>query len=107
MGDGGGRDPSKQYVIGLCCIWFYSMVFVIVCCRMLYIVAIMWVMVRVGIHQRNMLLDFIVFGFISMLFVIVCCCMLYTVAGMWVMLRVGIHQRNICISAGSDLYAEG
>ena len=47
VGDGEGRDPSKKYVIGLCCICFYFMLFVIVCCCMLYIVAGMWVMLRV------------------------------------------------------------
>ena len=30
VGYGGGRDPSKKYVIGLCCIWFYFMLFVVV-----------------------------------------------------------------------------
>ena len=36
VGDGEGRDPSKKYVIGLYCIWFY---FYVICnCMLLYAV---------------------------------------------------------------------
>ena len=47
VSDGEDRNPPKKYVIGVCCLWFYFMLYVIVCCCMLYIVADMWVMVRV------------------------------------------------------------
>ena len=51
VSDGEDRDPLQKYVIGLCCVLFYVICYCMLC--MLYIVAVMWVMVRVGIHQRN------------------------------------------------------
>ena len=47
-----------------------------------------WLSLRIGIHQRNMLSNFVVLGFIS-------CCMLYIVAAMWVMVRVEGSIREI------------
>ena len=48
-------------LIAFSCISFDLVVFY---CFFLYLIALTWVMVRIGIHQRNMLLDFVVFNFL-------------------------------------------